>query len=65
MADRKETGSKRLLKPKEAARYLSISVRTVKRLTARGELPHVRIGGSMRFVMADVLAYVARRRSDG
>ena len=62
MADPQTTKPVRLLKPSEAALFLTVSERTVKRLTARGELPHVRVGGSMRFVMADLLAYVASQR---
>ena len=67
MADQQKTKPVRLLKPSEAALFLAVSERTVKRLTSRGELPHVRVGRSMRFVMADLLAYVAsqRRWSDG
>ena len=67
VTDPQSTKPVHLLKPTEAARFLAVSERTVKRLTARGELPHVRVGGSMRFVMADLLAYVAsqRRWSDG
>ena len=62
MADQQKTKPVRLLKPSEAALFLAVSERTVKRLTSRGELPHVRVGRSMRFVMADLLAYVARHR---
>ena len=67
MTDPQESELIRLLKPAEAARFLAVSERTVKRLTARGELPHVRVGRSMRFIMEDLLAFVAsqRRRSDG
>ena len=67
MTDPQSTKPVRLLKPPEAALFLAVSERTVKRLTSRGELPHVRVGGSMRFVLADLLAYVAsqRRWSDG
>ena len=67
MADQQKTKPVRLLKPSEAALFLAVSERTVKRLTSRGELPHVRVGRSMRFVLADLLAYVAsqRRWSDG
>ena len=65
MTDSQSTTPVRLLKPSEAALFLAVSERTIKRLTARGELPHVRVGRSMRFVMEDLLAYVAgnRRRS--
>ena len=62
MTDPQESELIRLLKPAEAARFLAVSERTVKRLTSRGELPHVRVGRSMRFVMADLLAYVASQR---
>ena len=62
MADQQKTKPVRLLKPSQAALFLAVSERTVKRLTSRGELPHVRVGRSMRFVMADLLAYVARHR---
>ena len=67
MADQQKTKPVRLLKPSEAAIFLAVSERTVKRLTARGELPHVRVGRLMRFVLEDLLAYVAsqRRWSDG
>ena len=62
MTDPQSTKPVRLLKPSEAALFLAVSERTVKRLTSRGELPHVRVGRSMRFVLADLLAYVARQR---
>ncbi len=67
VTDSQSTMPARLLKPSEAALFLAVSERTIKRLTARGELPHVRVGGLMRFVMADLLAYVAgnRRLSGG
>ena len=65
VTDSQSTMPARLLKPSEAALFLAVSERTIKRLTARGELPHVRVGRSMRVVMEDLLAYVAgnRRRS--
>ncbi len=67
VTDSQSTTPVRLLKPSEAALFLAVSERTIKRLTARGELPHVRVGRSMRFVMEDLLAYVAgnRRLSGG
>jgi excisionase family DNA binding protein len=55
----------RLLTPSEAAGYLSISPRTLTRLTAPGTLPHVRIGGQRRFELEALLAYVARQRDGG
>jgi excisionase family DNA binding protein len=40
----------RLLTPSEAAGFLSVSLRTLTRLTAMGDLPHARIGGQRRCV---------------
>ena len=50
----------RLLTPKEAAAFLSVSVRTIQRLVAAGDLRAVRISKSMRFRMDDVLHFVDR-----
>jgi hypothetical protein len=52
----------RLLKPSEAALFLAVSERTIKRLTARCELPDVSVGYSMRFVVAVLRVYVASHR---
>lgn len=54
-----------LLTPNEAAEFLSVSLRTLTRLTATGDLPHARIGGQRRFELEALLAYVARRRRGG
>jgi excisionase family DNA binding protein len=55
----------RLLTPSEAAAFLSISLRTLSRLTASGEVPYARIGGQRRYEMEALLAYVARQRRFG
>ena len=55
----------RLLTPKEAAGFLAISTRTLSRIVKQGELPVVRVGGSNRFTMPDLEAYVGRRRATG
>jgi excisionase family DNA binding protein len=55
----------RLLTPSEAVAFLSVSPRTLTRLTATGALPHVRIGGQRRYELATLLAYVARQRRGG
>jgi excisionase family DNA binding protein len=55
----------RLLTPSEAAGYLSISPRTLTRLTAMGDLPHAQIGGQRRYELEALLAYVARQRRGG
>lgn len=41
-----------------AARYLKVSVTTVLRLVRSGELPHTRVGRSIRFRPADLDAYL-------
>lgn len=55
----------RLLTPDEAAAFLSVSLRTLTRLTSAGDLAHVRIGGQRRYELATLLAYVARQRRGG
>jgi excisionase family DNA binding protein len=50
----------RLLTPQETAAFLSVSVRTIQRLVAAGDLRAVRISKSMRFRMDDVLHFVDR-----
>ena len=51
-----------LVGTKEVARHLGVSERTVKRFVARGELPCFRIGGQIRFDLADVLRFVTARK---
>ena len=48
----------RLLTPDEAAQYLSVSQRTVKRLVAEGNLRAYKVRRSMRFRLKDLEAYV-------
>jgi len=48
----------RLLTPDEAAQFLSISQRTVKRLVAEGLLRAYKIRRSMRFKLEDLEAYI-------
>ena len=55
----------RLLTPSEAAGFLSVSLRTLTRLTAMGDLPHARIGGQRRYELEALLSYVARQRDGG
>ncbi len=44
-----------LVTPGEAARRLGVSVRTVQRLVARGELASAKVGGARRVRLAGVL----------
>ena len=48
----------RLLTPKEAADYLSVSSRTLKRLVNEKSISAVRIRSSMRFRFEDLLSFV-------
>ena len=50
----------RLLTPKEAAEFLSVSIRTIQRLVSTADLRAVRISKSMRFRMDDLLHFVDR-----
>lgn len=51
-----------LLTLSELARLLRLSERTIRRLTATGRLPCVRIGTRLRFDPADVFRFVAARK---
>jgi excisionase family DNA binding protein len=55
----------RLLRMKEAARVLAVSVRTVYRLIAARELAVVHVRGCARVNQADLLAYVERSKRGG
>lgn len=52
-----------LFRPREAAQWLKISERSLWSLTQRGELPAVRIGRSVRYVLADLIVFVEARKS--
>jgi excisionase family DNA binding protein len=58
-----ETVGLLLLKPREAARALAISERTLWELTKRGKIPHVRIGRAVRYAPADLEAWIESRKS--
>ena len=48
----------RLMTPDEAAGFLSVSTRTLKRLVAKGDLGAVKIRGSMRFKLEGLEAFI-------
>ena len=52
----------RLLTPEEAADFLSVSGRTIKRLVSEGSLPAIRVRNSMRFKLQDLELYIERSR---
>lgn len=45
------------------ARRLGVSVKTVRRMVARGDLAAVRVGRSLRIMDADLESYIAAQRS--
>jgi excisionase family DNA binding protein len=55
----------RLLTPPEAAAFLSVSPRTLTRLTSTGGLAFVRVGGQRRYEIETLLAFVAAQRRGG
>jgi excisionase family DNA binding protein len=52
-----------LLKPKEAARMLSISERSLWKFTRSGEIPFVQIGRSVRYDPKDLEALINTRKA--
>jgi excisionase family DNA binding protein len=52
-----------LLRPKEAAKSLAISERTLWELTNQGDLPCVRIGRSVRYDPVDLASWIQRQKS--
>src|SRR5690348_9932505 len=61
-----QTALTELLTPVEVGRLLGVSLTTVKRLTAVGDLPHVRVSTRRpRYHACDVLAFIDCRRTGG
>jgi len=52
-----------LLRANEAAKVLAISPRTLWSMTHRGEIPHVRLGRSVRYTVDDVKAFIESRKT--
>lgn len=63
--DARDMDPRLLLTYDDAAEQLSVSARTVRRLTAAGELAAVDVGGQPRIHRDDIAAYVTRRRRRG
>jgi excisionase family DNA binding protein len=51
-----------LLTPKEAAKAMKISERTLRTLKATGQIPFVRIRAAVRFDPADLRAWIERQK---
>ena len=56
-----DTQGKLLLSPREAARALSISERTLWSLTDRGEIPCIHIGSAKRYPVHELERFIASR----
>lgn len=54
-----------LLKPAQAAESLAISPRKLWGLTARGDIPHVKIGRCVRYAVDDLRAWIAAQTKGG
>ena len=52
----------RLMTPDEAASFLLVSTRTLKRLVTEGALGAIKIRGSMRFKLEDLEAFIEANR---
>ena len=54
-----------LATPNQLARKLNISRVTVRRLVRRGKLPHVRVGGQVRFDLDEVMESLKSSKRKG
>lgn len=55
----------RLLTSREAAAMLGISERTLWTLKDQGEIPHIKIGRSVRYSVTDLNAWINQQRIGG
>ena len=61
VVDSSPLAEKKLLRPQQAADFLTIGLRTLWRLKATGELAHVQIRGSVRFRQSDLERFIDDR----
>jgi excisionase family DNA binding protein len=54
-----------LLNPAQAAEALAISPRKLWAMTASGEIPHLRLGRSVRYPVADLEQWIEEQRNGG
>jgi len=54
-----------LMTVKSAAESMAISQRKLWSLTKSGEIPHVRIGRSVRYAVDDLVEWISRQRTGG
>lgn len=60
-----DSPAKLLLTEREAARVLSLSVRTLFNLRAAGSLPYLRVGTAVRYDADDLRRWIAAQRQGG
>jgi excisionase family DNA binding protein len=53
----------RPINARQLASFFSISPATVRRLVGQGDLPHMRIGGQIRFDLGEVAKAITKKRS--
>ena len=53
-----------LLRPRDAARALAVSERTLWELTRRGVIPCVRLGRAVRYDPGDLRAFIEEQKSN-
>ncbi len=64
----KDTGTgigKRYITPQEGSAYLSVSLRTMRSLLSKGEIPYIQIGGKgcmVRLDITDLDQFMARNK---
>jgi excisionase family DNA binding protein len=61
----KEVSYVSLLTPREAAKSLAISPRKLWALTSSGDIPHVRIGRSVRYRVETLNEFLSQREQGG
>lgn len=54
--------SDEILTLKELAEYLKLTEKTAYRLAAEGKLPGFKVGGSWRFKLADIEAWIEQQK---
>lgn len=50
-----------LMEPEEVARLLKVSLRSIYRYVADSSIPHIRVGGNLRFRRADIDQWLESR----
>lgn len=54
--------SLKLLTVEDVALFLNISITSVRRMQQRRLVPFIKVGGSVRFLLTDLLSYLKKRR---